>query len=426
MNSLGNGRKKNGPSLPPRPEELPKPVRCGRFGLPVLLFLSLFVLLPYAGEAASGRGLPSRTEVASLRGERSTRFSLAAVGDVLIHKPVYEAARNKKTFDFRPNFRLVKNRVSAHDLAFCNQETILGGVEIGLSSYPCFNSPIEVGDGIIDTGFNLVSLANNHTLDRGEKGVIRSLKYWSGKTAILTSGSFASKEEEDLPAVRQVQGTSCAFLAYTTLTNGLRAPRGKEHYVTLYSKDRASRDVKKALGAAEVVIVSMHWGSEYTHTPTEEQRRIAGELAALGVHIVIGHHPHVVQPVEMVKDTLVIFSLGNFISAQKGLPRLVGLLVSLDVAVTSMRGEKRVSFENVTATLLYNPSRSPHGRYAVIPFDCLTEKILPDCTSVYGQFAARIKGKGKAPLAFRAPASPPEKKKSPPQEKKRAPKGKKQ
>ncbi|NLB84098.1 MAG: CapA family protein [Synergistaceae bacterium] len=425
MKPLSNGQRKNGVSLTLRPENFRRSIPGRRFWLPVLLFLFLFVPLPVTGEPSPGRGLPSRVEVPSLRGERRTQFSLAAVGDVLIHKPVYEAARSKKTFDFRPYFRLVKNRVSAHDLAFCNQETILGGVEIGLSSYPCFNSPIEVGDAIIDTGFDLVSLANNHTLDRGEKGVVRSLKYWSEKTDILTSGSFASKEAAELITVRPVNGTSCAFLAYTTLTNGLRAPKGKEHYVSLYSKDRAARDVKKALAAADVVLVSMHWGSEYTHTPTEEQRRIAGELASLGVHIVIGHHPHVVQPVEMVKDTLVIFSLGNFISAQKGLPRLVGLLVSLDVAVTSLRGEKRVSFENVTATLLYNPSRSPWGRYTVIPFDCVTEKTLPDFHTVYGQFIARVKGKGKVLLTFRAPGSPPEKKKSPPQGKKRAPKAKK-
>ncbi len=398
-------------------------VRTDSAGAALLFFLLLFCFVPLSCASEKGE-LSARQESYPVRGEAAKRFSLAAAGDVLIHKAVYEAARKEKSFDFRPFFSIVKGRISAHDLAFCNQETILGGTELGLSTYPRFNSPREVGDAVADAGFDLVSLANNHTLDRGEKGVLRSLEYWSGRTDILTAGSSASEQAAELPAVRPVKGTSCAFLAYTTLTNGLRPPDGKDHYVSLYDRERAARDVKKALEAADVVLVSMHWGSEYSFTPSEEQRRIAGELASLGVHIVIGHHPHVVQPVEMVKDTLVIYSLGNFISSQNGVPRLVGLLVSLDVAVTSMRGEKRVSFENVTATLLYNPRRSPLGRYAVIPFDCLTEKILPEFPAVFALFSARVRGS--APLAFRAPASSPEKKKASPGGKKRTPKVKKQ
>ena len=116
---------------------------------------------------------------------------------------------------------------------------------------------------------------------------------------------------------------------------------------------------------ADVVIVSMHWGSEYVFTPGAQQKEIAGHLASLGVNLVVGHHPHVVQPVQMVKDTLVIYSLGNFISSQKELFKLIGLMVSLDVVKKERGKEKTISFENVTGTLLYNPRRSPLGRYVV-------------------------------------------------------------
>lgn len=351
----------------------------------------------------------------------AARFSLAAVGDALIHKGVYDAAAVKGGgYDFRPMLRLVKSRISPHDVAFYNQETILGGTKLGLSTYPRFNSPREVGDAFLDAGFNLVSLANNHTLDRGEKGVLASLEYWNGKKSVTAGSSLTAEKEKDIRLIR-VNGISCAFLAYTTATNGLKAPEGKGHYVSLYTPERAKSDVARAQKKADVVIVSMHWGSEYVFAPTGEQKKIAEHLASLGVSIVLGHHPHVVQPVAMVKNTLVVYSLGNFLSAQKELHKLVGLLVSLDVVKTEMRGETRISFENVTGTLLYNPRRSPLGRYAVVPFDMLREDILKDFTAVHKKYAAIVAGSGRV-ISMRAPAKAP-----PPKERpgpKKAPRGK--
>ncbi|MDK2958693.1 MAG: hypothetical protein PWP47_737 [Synergistaceae bacterium] len=352
----------------------------------------------------------------------AARFSLAAVGDALIHKGVYAAAATKAGgYDFRPMLRMVKSRIAPHDAAFYNQETILGGTKLGLSTYPRFNSPREVGDAFLDADFNLVSLANNHTLDRGEKGVLASLEYWNEKKGVVTAGSSLTAEKEKEIRFFRVNGISCAFLAYTTATNGLKAPEGKEHYVSLYTPEKAKSEVSRAQKKADVVIVSMHWGSEYAFAPTGEQKKIAEHLASLGVSIILGHHPHVVQPVAMVKNTLVVYSLGNFLSAQKDLHKLVGLLVSLDVVRTEMRGETRISFENVTGTLLYNPRRSLLGRYVVVPFDMLREDILKDFTAVYKKYAAIVAG-GDSVISMRAPAKAP-----PPKERpaaKKAPRGK--
>ena len=340
----------------------------------------------------------------------AARFSLAAVGDALIHKGVYNAAVHKGGgYDFRPMLRLVKSRIAPHDIAFYNQETILGGTKLGLSTYPRFNSPREVGDAFLDAGFNLVSLANNHTLDRGEKGVLASLEYWKDRKGVVIAGSSLTAEKEKDIRFFRVNGISCAFLAYTTATNGLKPPEGKGHYVSLYTPEKAKGDVARAQEKADVVIVSMHWGSEYVFAPTAEQKKIAEHLASLGVSIVLGHHPHVVQPVAMVKSTLVVYSLGNFLSSQKELHKLVGLLVSLDVVKTEMRGETRISFENVTGTLLYNPRRSPLGRYVVVPFDMLREDILKNFSAVYKKYAAIVTGGGRV-ISMRAPAkSPPAK-----------------
>lgn len=376
-------------------------------------FLVLSVLLLFlscTGRAVAAAGLlPAEHAEESGRPEKISRFSFLAVGDALIHKGVYEAARKgKKQFDFRPMFRLVKERVQAHDVAFYNQETILGGVDLRLSTYPCFNSPQEVGDGMIDAGFNLVSLANNHTLDRGEKAILASHEYWAGQDGVLTAGSYASLEDRETPRLIEVNGITCAFLAYTTLTNGLKAPKDKEFYVVIYDKDSVEADVKRAREAkADVVIVSMHWGSEYVFTPGAQQKEIAGHLASLGVNLVVGHHPHVVQPVQMVKDTLVIYSLGNFISSQKELFKLIGLMVSLDVVKKERGKEKTISFENVTGTLLYNPRRSPLGRYSVVPFDLMKPDILKDFDKVHKKYAAYVKLD--ETLSIRPPAKMPPK-----------------
>ncbi|MDI9369323.1 MAG: CapA family protein [Synergistota bacterium] len=351
-----------------------------------VLFLFLFAAVnPTFADEVPG---PARAD----RGTEA-RFSFVAVGDALIHRGVYEAARKSKTeFDFKPNVRLLRDRIRGFDVAFYNQETILGGVALGLSTYPCFNSPHEVGDAMLDAGFNLVSLANNHTLDRGEKGVLASLEYWKDKTDIVTAGSYSSQEDMDEPILFEVNGIKCAFLAYTTSTNGLRAPKGKEHYVAVYNADRVKEDVERARDAgAEAVIVSMHWGAEYVFTPGDQQKTIAKHLAGLGVNLVVGHHAHVVQPVQMVDETLVIYSLGNFISAQNEMYKLIGLMVSLDVVRRGEGDEATVGFENVIGTLLYNPRRSVLGRYVVVPFDLLTTEILKDFDKVHKKYAAYVK-----------------------------------
>ncbi|MGM9881795.1 MAG: CapA family protein, partial [Bacilli bacterium] len=132
--------------------------------------------------------------------EEVYELSLVMTGDNLIHDGIYKEANknaNYNGYDFTPMYSYLKEIVEPYDLAYYNQETILGGEEIGLSTYPCFNSPYEVGDAMIDAGFNLVSLATNHTLDRGEKAVLNSYEYWQSKDDVMTSGSYSSLEERN-------------------------------------------------------------------------------------------------------------------------------------------------------------------------------------------------------------------------------------
>ena len=156
--------------------------------------------------------------------------SLFMVGDALIHSTIYmDAKTTDGSYDFKPMLEKIKPIASKYDLEYYNQETVLGGVELGLSNYPRFNSPYEVGDAFIDSGFNLVSLATNHTMDKGEPGVLNSLSYWSKQPNVLTAGSYTSFEDRDKKVIKEINGIKYAFFSYTTWTNGLETPTGKEY-----------------------------------------------------------------------------------------------------------------------------------------------------------------------------------------------------
>jgi len=316
-------------------------------------------------------------------------ISLIMAGDALIHGAVYSDAYSNNQYDFTKMLDLIKPIVKNYDLAFYNQETIIGGKNLGLSSYPRFNSPEEIGDAMIDAGFNLVSLANNHTLDRGEQAVINSLNYWKDKN-VMTAGSYSSNDEKQRVDIRTKNNISYTLLSYTTLTNGLKPPIGKDYYIDIYNKEKAKNDVLRLRDKVDVLIVSMHWGNEYTHTPNKEQEEIAEYLSSLGVDIIIGHHPHVIQPIKTINNTLVIYSLGNFISAQIGTPRLIGMLASVNINKKVKDDTIQISYEDITAELIYTYSDKNRKNFKVIPFRNITEDLLPNYRTHYATYSSII------------------------------------
>lgn len=319
------------------------------------------------------------------------RISLIMVGDSLIHGAVWQDA---KTSDGKYNFYkmidLVKPIIKKHDLAFYNQESILGGISLRLSDYPRFNSPQEVGDAFIDAGFNLVSLANNHTLDRGESAIKASNKYWSTKQNVITAGSYTSFEERDKLIIKEKNGITYALLSYTTLTNGIKVPKGKEYLVDVYSNEKAKKDIEKYRDKVDLLLVSIHWGQEYKHKPNQKQKDIAKFLADNKVDIVIGHHPHVVQPVEFINDTMVIYSLGNFLSSQRGINKLTGLMMSVEII---KKGDEKIRLENPKAEITYNYNSgkiNSKRNYEVYPYGQLNNKILPDYEKHYQTYMSIV------------------------------------
>lgn len=320
------------------------------------------------------------------------QLKLFMVGDALIHSSVYEDARvGNGSYDFKPMLEHIKPISSKYDLAYYNQETILGGADLGYSNYPRFNSPTEVGDAFIDAGFNLVSLANNHTMDKGERGVLHSVNYWNSKKDVVTSGQWSSLEERDKIRIYEKNNIKYAFFSYTTWTNGLNTPYGKDYLNNVYTDDKASWDISRVRDDVDVVIVAMHWGNEYSFNVSESQTHIANHLSSLGVDLIIGAHPHVVQPVEYINNgkTLVIYSLGNVISDQVGIERLTGLMMEVTI-------NKHVDVDDSSVTKVINPKaeliytksyRSYDRQFKVYPYPMLNDSLLYN----YGTYYERYK-----------------------------------
>ena len=344
--------------------------------------------------------------------------SLIAVGDYLIHSSVYKDANrlaNGDGYDFKPMISYIKEIVSNYDIAYYNQETILGGSELGLSDYPTFNSPYEAGDAMLDAGFNLVSLATNHTMDSGKKAVENSCKYWQSKENALTAGSYCSEEERNKINIKEINNIKYTMLNYTYGTNGM--PVANDYLVNVWPTDidninnpekdtkyqaykkKVKEDIDKVKDKVDFLIVAMHWGVEYTHEPTAYEKDMASYLASLGVNLIIGTHPHVIQPVTWIDDTLVIYSLGNFISAQyqnkntcTNYKCTTELMTSLKIEKDIKNNQTSVKITNVENELLYNYyNQSTWRNFKVIPFsNPKIKEYLPNYKEVYNTYKAVV------------------------------------
>lgn len=321
------------------------------------------------------------------------------VGDALIHSAVYEDARQSDgTYDFTSMLSSIKPISSKYDLAYYNQETILGGKDLGYSNYPRFNSPQEVGDAFVDAGFNLVSLATNHTMDKGEQGVLNSVSYWRTKSGVVSSGQWSSDEErnQSITTIHEVNNIKYAFISYTIWTNGLNTPTGKEYLNNVYSEEKAKADIDAVRDKVDFVIVAMHWGTEYSFKVDAKQEEIANYLSSLGVDLIIGAHPHVIQTVEYInnKKTFVVYSLGNFISDQNDIDNFTGLAfevtlkkhVDVDDRVTNSVVEPKAELVYTTTTKV----RGVNHNFKVVPYPNLTDNELKNHLSYYDSYKSIV------------------------------------
>ena len=326
--------------------------------------------------------------------EKQSSFTLAMTGDALIHGFIHDEAK-KDDLNYYKMLEPIESEIKKYDVAFYNQEATLGGKELGLWGYPRFNSPYEFGDTMIRLGFNLVSLANNHTFDWGEQAIYNSYKYWEVQDNVMTAGSYLSEEQRIEPKINTINDISYTMLAYTWFSNVKPLPEGKEYLVNMYSRKKAKEDIKRLRDKVDVIIVSIHTGKESHHEPTKRQFRIAKDLAKYGADIVIGHHAHVVQPVDIINNTVVFYGLGNMISSNIKENWRIGLLGSLKIEKNIINGESSINIRDVKGQLLWigfidEKDRNYRHNFKVYPFSKLNDEILPDYKMIQTKYNSII------------------------------------
>ncbi|MCD7778339.1 MAG: CapA family protein [Clostridiales bacterium] len=271
----------------------------------------------------------------------AAEISLVMIGDVLAHEGVYNSGlQDDGSYNYDHIFAHIKDDVQASDMAIVNQEVILGGTELGLSGYPMFNSPTELGDALADAGFNIVLHATNHTLDKGAQGVDNTINFWKTQhPEVAYLGIHDTQEDYDNNSVYYYEkdGLTVAIMNYTYGTNGISLPEGREYIVNLLDEDKIKSDMAEARENADFIVVCPHWGIEYVTEATEEEETWAQFFSDNGADLIIGTHPHVIQQVETItgvngNNTVVFYSLGNFVSNQDQTITMLGAMAKVNIS----------------------------------------------------------------------------------------------
>ena len=266
----------------------------------------------------------------------STSLTLMALGDNLIHWSVYTSAQTADGYDFTPFYEDIAKIVSQYDLACINQETIFINDRQEISNYPVFGTPPEVGDALAAAGFDIVTCATNHAYDKREAGIYDTVTYWREKHPEITMlGLHDSEADAQILHVVEKNGIRLALLNYTYSLNGFVA--SQPYFADMLTdKEKILSDLARAEEEADLTIVFAHWGVEYQFQPDPSQTQMAQFMADNGADLIIGAHPHVVEPLWTVtaadgRQVPVFYSLGNFISQQPNMINHLGAMASVEI-----------------------------------------------------------------------------------------------
>ncbi|GAA3607162.1 CapA family protein [Agrococcus terreus] len=255
------------------------------------------------------------------------------MGDMLPHDSVTaDALQPDGSYDYGHFFDAARGIWDDSDLVYCNQEAPSGGVELGLTYYPAFNAPVEFAQGLAAAGCNTIGLGNNHTYDRGQEGVDRTRAVWDELDPLLISGAYRSAEEQAVVPTTEVDGLTLAFLNFVDLSNTPTT----DTVVTWLDSPLVEQQLAEAEEVADATIVAVHWGDEYSQVVNDRQREQAQRLADLGAEVILGTHPHVLQEAAWIdradgSRAFVYYSLGNALSTQMAVPRVVSAVAQFDL-----------------------------------------------------------------------------------------------
>lgn len=318
------------------------------------------------------------------------RITVVAVGDMMVHSPQLQSASTGSGYDFSGCFAPVGERVAEADLAIGNLETVLAGSERGYTGYPTFNSPDAYAEAAVASGFDILTTANNHTLDRGPAGLAATLEVLD-RLGALHTGTARTKEESERVLVIEVEGVQVAVLAYTYGMNGFTAPEDKPWMVNTIDQAAMEDDVRaaRALGV-DLVIVSIHNGVEYQRQPSASQETVEKAIIEAGADVVLGSHPHVIQPMETVEATradgsprtgFIIHSLGNFLSNQRERFRDTGIMLRFVFEKNLRSGVTTLVSVEYVPVWVDDTLQDDEAGHRVLPIgDVLADPIYPGIT----------------------------------------------
>lgn len=301
--------------------------------------------------------------------------TLCFVGDLMCHSTQFNYARvDADSFDFTGVYREVKKYLSAPDLTIGNIETVIAGEDKGFSGYPYFNAPDDFIYALKATGFDLLITANNHALDQGWDGVKRTIDVIND-FKIHRTGTFISQEDRDSIRIFLVNSIKFAFLAYSENTNGLPIPEGKDFVINLIDEDLIKSDIRKAREKnVDVVIVHLHYGPEYNREPSDYQKDIVQKIIELGADIIIGGHPHVIEPFDYFKTNntkldsgFVAYSMGNFISNQRWRYSDAGVILNIQISKNIFTDSVCINDVNYIPTWVFRGQTEKGKEYIILP-----------------------------------------------------------
>lgn len=342
----------------------------------ILILISLFILFGCAESAYDPTDAPNSILLEKTSDALEISFpepyppdvtlKFAGVGDNIMYNGTMRDAKSVaieggRKYNFAPIYENIRPIIESADIAFINQETPMAGEKYGYDDWPYFNSPQDLAYDIVEAGFDVVNLATNHMLDAGSEGLKDTIEFWN-TMPVTTIGGYLNEEDFNNIRVTKTKDISIAWLSFTYSTNGIRLKNGYDIVIPYEDEETIREMVTKANEIADLVFVSMHWGSEYKFKPNQNQKNLASMMAGLGVDVIIGHHPHVLQPVEWVESpngdghrTLCVYSLGNIAAEQDHDYNLVGGIITFDI----VREKGEISIQNpilVPTVYYYNRS----------------------------------------------------------------------
>ena len=302
---------------------------------------------------------------------------ITAAGDNLLHNTVsFACALPEGGYDFHPVYENIKKIIEGSDIAFINQEVMLTGEA---SAYPNLAAPTENADALIDAGFNVINLATNHTLDKGVSGLETCLETVHARPFDAVLGAFRTEEESTQLCILEKQGIRFGFLSYTYGLNGYRLPSDKQWKIALIDETKIQNDLAAIRPECDYLIVSMHWGNEYQTTESSYQNELAQLLCDGGADLIIGTHPHVLQPMKWLEredghKTLCAYSLGNFVSNQHKRATMLGGILEVELLFEEDGTLKEITSAGVIPTVTHYKK----GHYTIYQLTEYTDELAAE------------------------------------------------